>query len=236
MNVLIIDCNILPNYFGAKDLSREILKHKELTLYVRRGPSQDWSEPFLKNMDRIIISGSLTPATANEPWISSLLDLIRWCGRHATPLLGVCFGHQMIARAYGGDLKVQRAKTPEIGWTRINKTHSNSILKSLPSSFYSFSSHLDEVIQVPNDFQVIASSDHCQIQAFRHLKKPLFGIQFHPEKSLNEGQKCFSDYDSKKWGSFFLNKKEGVKYYSEEVGKSIFNEFLYTQWHSVLKR
>ena len=76
------------------------------------------------------------------------------------PILGICAGHQFMAKYLGGD--AAPAKVPEFG-------------KSV------WESHNDEVTQLPKDFVALASSENCDIQAMRHRDRPLFGLQFHPE-------------------------------------------------------
>jgi GMP synthase-like glutamine amidotransferase len=61
------------------------------------------------------------------------------------------------------------------------------LFEQVPENFVTFSSHQDEVHSLPNEFDLLAQSDRCDVQAIRLRNKAAWGIQFHPEKSLSEG-------------------------------------------------
>jgi len=92
------------------------------------------------------------------------------------PLLGICLGHQLIAYTHGGSL----GRNPEFGGVRIYVDDEDTILRGL-REFTAWESHNIEVSREPRNFQVIAHSDKVRVQAMRHVTRPLFGVQFHPE-------------------------------------------------------
>ena len=110
------------------------------------------------------------------------------------PVLGICAGHQFMARFYGGNVKP--SKTPEFGKVELQILSNNSLLfKDLPKKSIVWESHNDEVIELPSTFELLASSENCLIQAMQHKTKPLFGLQFHPEVKHTEfGEKIFSNF------------------------------------------
>ena len=115
------------------------------------------------------------------------------------PLIGFCGGHQLLAQAYGAQIgpiapiptgltqlhlaTIQNVAgvDQEIGFHPVTLENKHPLFKQLEASSIFFQAHYWEVKEVPKDFTILASSDHCAIQAIRHRERPLFGTQFHPE-------------------------------------------------------
>jgi GMP synthase (glutamine-hydrolysing) len=57
----------------------------------------------------------------------------------------------------------------------------DEILRGLPPKFKTWASHMDQVIELPQGFEVLARSNVCEIEAMKHLTRPLYGVQWHPE-------------------------------------------------------
>ncbi|HKW43545.1 MAG TPA: gamma-glutamyl-gamma-aminobutyrate hydrolase family protein, partial [Thermoplasmata archaeon] len=95
------------------------------------------------------------------------------------PILGICAGHQYMAKHFGGD--AAPSKVPEFGKSVVDVQTPDVLFDGLPSRFEVWESHNDEVTLLPPKFVGLASSPNCNIQAMRHERKPLFGLQFHPE-------------------------------------------------------
>jgi GMP synthase (glutamine-hydrolysing) len=95
------------------------------------------------------------------------------------PILGICLGHQIIAKAFGGS--VRQAEVGEYAEALITVDHEDQILKGLGPHFNAWVSHRDEVTSLPKGFEKLAHSKTCQIEAMRHKELPIFGVQFHPE-------------------------------------------------------
>ena len=139
----------------------------------------------------ILITGSLASAYSDEPWI---LRLAGWIRRHAlggVPVLGVCFGHQILARAIGG--RVRRMPggmelgTREVRLTDAGKT--DWLFNGVPDVFACQQTHNDEVEIPPPNATILAFNAHCPVQAFaigRHIR----GVQFHPEISTAMMRSC----------------------------------------------
>ena len=108
---------------------------------------------------------------------------------------------------------------------------------SLPSgaasgarTFHSFSVHYDEVCSVPVGATLLARSERCAIQGFAVNDKPAFGVQFHPEREIEAGEKTLASTAKKKPAFPLLNPGFGKKLYSPEVAKIIFGNFLKGSW------
>ncbi|HBG91363.1 MAG TPA: GMP synthase (glutamine-hydrolyzing), partial [Lactobacillus acetotolerans] len=96
------------------------------------------------------------------------------------PILGVCYGMQILAYYLGG--KVEKAQNSEYGRADIKVEDSNCVLfKGLPSKQYVWMSHGDLVTKVPKGFKVVASSKYCPISAIADDKNKFYGVQFHTE-------------------------------------------------------
>ena len=129
----------------------------------------------------IISPGPCTPAEAG---IST--EVVRRLGP-ATPILGVCLGHQCIGAAFGGD--VVRAGRPVHGKTSVIVHDGTSIFAGLPSPMRVARYH-SLVIgpqSVPDSLRVLATArDDGEIMAVEHRKYPIIGVQFHPESAASE--------------------------------------------------
>lgn len=137
---------------------------------------------------RVVLTGSEASVLDEKPWIDMQMDLIRELVEKEIPLLGICFGHQLIARALGGAKCVKRMPNGEFGWHKIQATNQSQIFQSISSPFYQLCTHFYEVVKLPADFKNIASSEKCDVQAMEMKNKPVWGIQFHPEISMNSGK------------------------------------------------
>ncbi len=202
MKILIVDNNMMRDSWGASELVGHARQLTGATVWVRRGPHSDLpSSP--EGFDRVILSGSLTRAMDLAPWVIELDRFVRRAVDLSIPLLGVCYGHQTLHRALGGLETVRQSQVPEYGWTQIRKTGPSRLLLGLSPLFYSYSSHQDEVASPLKELEVTACSDDCAIQAVEMKSKPVFGIQFHPEKVFKTAE-----------------------LYDETVGQAIFSNFL----------
>ena len=95
------------------------------------------------------------------------------------PVLGVCYGMQLISQELGG--RVQPGEAREYGKTEMTVVPGNELFKGLPDKFGVWMSHGDRVAEIPAGFKVSATSDNCPYAAIRNEEKRFFGIQFHPE-------------------------------------------------------
>jgi GMP synthase (glutamine-hydrolysing) len=95
------------------------------------------------------------------------------------PLLGICYGHQVLAATLGGS--VEPGKEHEYGEAMIEVTGHDTLLKGLNPRERVWMSHGDEVVAAPPGFEVLAKSPSCPIAAMADSMRRFFGVQFHPE-------------------------------------------------------
>ncbi|KAK9702289.1 hypothetical protein K7432_011317 [Basidiobolus ranarum] len=130
----------------------------------------------------IILSGSAASAASDEPWIFHLNEYLKQLITDVPEckLVGVCFGHQLIARAMGGTV-AKNKKGWEIGLTEVQlNTAGKKLLKTNRDSLKLQQVHQDIVTYSPPGLEVLCSSNLCEVQA---MLKPnhIFTIQGHPE-------------------------------------------------------
>ncbi len=95
------------------------------------------------------------------------------------PLLGICYGHQLIAQTLGGEVKPGNQK--EYGLAFITPEKNSPLFKGLSDKEQMWMSHGDAVETLPENFEVIATTPECTAAAVLSLEKKIFGVQFHPE-------------------------------------------------------
>lgn len=225
MKILVVDNNIMQESWGAKEIVRYLLNDPSVTVSVRRAPHGDLPES-VRDYDRFVFSGSLTSAMDRAPWVEKHDAFLKQAIALKKPTLCICYGHQALSRVLGGWDIVAKSKTPEVGWTQIDQKPGNRLLKGLPDRFYSFSSHFDEVVRVPQGTRLMASSPDCAVQGIEMEDAPVFGVQFHPEKNLQEGQETLAAKKKSGNPKRLLNADRGAELYSEKVAQIIFSNFL----------
>ncbi len=127
----------------------------------------------------LLISGSTESATAEKEWYPALDWIIHQFIYQEKSILGICFGHQFLIRHILGKKHVQKSCTPEIGWTEIELSD-NPLFKEM-GAFKSAVFHYDEVLNIGDQFEIIAQSNRCAIQGFQVKGKAIWGVQFHPD-------------------------------------------------------
>jgi len=189
MKILVLDNNVKPEFWGARDLVAA-LRRPGLEIHTRRPAALDYpSAAAAATFDALVVSGSLTRADAKDDWVIRETNWVLAWLDSGKPFLGVCFGHQLMCRALqeraGVREAVGPAATAEHGDTKIQVTDRSRtrLFRGLPEMLVVQSAHQDEVRTPPSGWLVTARSDACAVQAIEHPERWQFGVQFHPERA-----------------------------------------------------
>jgi len=178
---------------------------------------------FDENVKGVILSGS--PCSVNEEnapivHIKSIADKV--------PVLGVCYGAQLTAKAFGG--LVEKSDKREYGRASLNLQLADVFLNDIPTNSQVWMSHSDTIKQLPDGFLLLGTTESIPVAAFKSGDKtashPIYGLQFHPEVyHSTEGKKIISNFlikicsCSQSWTSaHFIT--ETVTYLKEMLGDS----------------
>jgi GMP synthase-like glutamine amidotransferase len=137
--------------------------------------------PNLDAYTHLIVTGAETSIVEPQPWYAVEEAVIREAFDRGVPILGSCFGHQMLVRTLSGAAYVRRAEAPEIGWFPIETTAADPITENFPNPWHAFHVHYDEVASPPAPWRVLARSAACSVQVIRYGELPVWGFQAHPE-------------------------------------------------------
>ncbi len=155
-----------------------------------------WTKPekFLADFDGVIFGGSSDfdfhgGRAENDPVrLMSLLilsrtkDLVSYLLAEEMPLLGVCYGHQLIANIYGGEVNHDKEQS-KFGLFKVSLTEEGQrdpLFKGLPDTFMAQYAHKDSVTILPRGATLLASAEGCRFSALRY-GPAAYTLQFHPE-------------------------------------------------------
>ena len=182
LHVVLIDASL-----GDTHVQRNFKRELEADLTIVR-VSQGESLPRLPTngnaipslpFDAVVISGSQSSVYDDRPWIARLATWTRRVLNAGLPVLGVCWGHQLLAQMMGGTVEDRGAY--ELGYVEVEHVASDALLVGLSNPFVAFATHSDEVTSVPDEVSVLARNE-AGIQALR--KGHAYGVQFHPEYDM----------------------------------------------------
>jgi GMP synthase (glutamine-hydrolysing) len=132
----------------------------------------------------VLITGSGAMVTERRDWSERSADWLREAAHAGTPLFGICYGHQLLAHALGGEVGDNPAGR-EMGTVDIDlhaQAADDPLFAGLPAQFIAQATHLQSVLQAPEGARVLAASSQDACHAFR-WGDAVWGVQFHPEFS-----------------------------------------------------
>lgn len=135
--------------------------------------------PGPRDADAYVITGSSSSVTERAPWMLRVEELVRGIAAAGAPLLGICFGHQLLAQALGGRV-ARNPRGREIGTVRLDRVADDPLFAGLPRSFDVHGTHVDAVVELPPGAEVLATTALDRVASFR-VGAALRGVQFHPE-------------------------------------------------------
>ena len=159
----------LVQYFGELGADPIVRRHDAVTL----------DEAAELAPDAVLVSPG--PGRPEDAGIS--MEIIRWAAGRV-PVLGVCLGHQCIGAAWGGRV----ARAPRVMHGKTSQIHhdGNGLFAGLPSPLEATRYHslIVEEASLPNELEVVATSDDGLVMGLRHRDFEVEGVQFHPESIL----------------------------------------------------
>jgi len=170
--ILVLDfggqyCHLIGRRIRENGVFSEIVPHD-----ISPDEVKALNEKF--NVKGLILSGG--PSSVYEPNAPKLNPRILEVN---LPILGLCYGHQLLALLTNGNVKPAACK--EYGIAQVAIDNPVGVLEGLSPKEKVWMSHGDTVFALPPDFEALAHTDNCPVAAFRHKKKPIYGIQWHPE-------------------------------------------------------
>jgi GMP synthase (glutamine-hydrolysing) len=151
-------------------------------------PFDEINDATATAFDGVILTGS--PILITEQEITPFLERLQWIKSTEKPVLGICFGHQILGLLYNA----HPARMKECrSMNEIEQFAECPILNRLPQVFEMQEDHC-ESISIPEEFELVANSDECINEVMQHEKKSLYGVQFHPEVSGNHGAIIFENF------------------------------------------
>ncbi|RKZ28889.1 GMP synthase (glutamine-hydrolyzing) [bacterium] len=166
--------------FGSQYSQLIARRIRELGVFGERMPYNAPPDDFKdSSLIGIVLTGGPASVLDNgSPRISkSIFEL-------GVPILGLCYGMQLIAKTLGGG--IERTKAREYGRAIINFRTASPLLEGVENRSVVWMSHGDHVEKLPDGFEIIASTETLPIAAIQNLDRKIFGLQFHPEVAHTE--------------------------------------------------
>jgi GMP synthase (glutamine-hydrolysing) len=182
VKILIIDCG--SNFI--KKAEEYFTKEK---IFFSKIKVEELNSENIEGYSHIIISGA--PQLLTEVDTTLYLEKVNLLIKSALPMLGICFGHQIIGMCFGAKISrgTERRGDEEIEILNPSKLFTNITTKVIIQQ----EAHLEE-ITLPKEFKLLATSKRTKNEAMKHQGKPIWGTQFHPEISGEVGQKIIKNF------------------------------------------
>jgi len=185
LRVRLIQIRLEPHV--EQEEQETFLKRTELRrsqLLVTNAIRDPLTHDVLEGVDAVLIGGAgAFSVTKTYMWTQDLIDLVHEISDRDLPLFGCCWGHQFIARAFGGEV-VNDPERAEMGCGPVALTEageSDPLFSFFPKSFKANMGHQDRVVTLPENAVELAMNDVAPYQAIRVKDKPIYGTQFHSE-------------------------------------------------------
>ena len=173
---------LLVNNYDASHRERALTLKASLARRGSRVEVTDWnllSAAKLREYDGVVLSGSydMLSQSMTQAKFAKEIAAMKDSGG---PVLGVCFGHQLLGHAFGS--RVVKAAAPAQGYRDAEVLRYDPLFRGLPASIGVYESHHEVVESLPTGFAHLARSSTAEICAMKHCRLPVYGVQFHPER------------------------------------------------------
>jgi GMP synthase (glutamine-hydrolysing) len=179
--IRIIDCGSEYVSRFSEILGEASLVHDTVSIKRKGGLESESATGY-------IVSGAPILFTEEDP--KPYLDVLRFLVDVEVPVLGVCFGHQIIGMLHRATI---RKGNMVRGSFEIEFLKECELFKDIQNGTR-FHEYHEEYINVPNTFEPLARSGSCENEAMKHVSKPLYGVQFHPEMSGEAGERLLKNF------------------------------------------
>lgn len=164
------ELNVLAKIYPNDISAKELINEGAIGIVISGGPQSVFAENSI-TVDKEIFNMSL-------------------------PILGLCYGHQLIAHLLGG--KVEHGQKGEYGRAKLNIENNSLLFEGIYDKSTVWMSHGDSVSELPDGFERIGYTDDCEITAMADNKNNIFGLQFHPEVEHSEkGKEMIENFVTK---------------------------------------
>lgn len=174
MTILVLDLEIQPDYrYLGPEIARLLPGETEYREFV-----EEPEQPDLDAYDGIVLSGS-TASVYNddhETWLEPATELVRRSHRARVPLLGICFGHQLVHQALGGVVEKDHRRAT---FVEMESVEVDTVLDDLEPVVPVL--HADLVVEPGDDLVATAQTEYNDHFCSRHEEAPIWTVQFHPE-------------------------------------------------------
>lgn len=191
MRVLIVNNSKDKEYSRLEEAVKRVTGCQPKVIYFNQ-------QGFLEKVseyspEAIVLSGSPTKFT--EVGFGEFEQEIKLIKEGNFPILGICAGHQLIAHAFGANVRLNSngQKINELNPIKLLEPK-EPVFKGLSSKVEMKEMHCEEVESLPSGFVHLARSEKTEIEGFRHKEKPIYGFQFHPELSGEDGDIIFKNF------------------------------------------
>ncbi|MEZ4846415.1 MAG: glutamine-hydrolyzing GMP synthase [Bdellovibrionota bacterium] len=160
--------------YGSQTTQLIARRVRELSVYSQIVPFDANLQEHQGNVKGVILSGG--PSSVYEDKAPHLpKEILQW----NVPILGICYGAQLIAHEFGG--KVEASNQREFGNAFLHASKDSKLFSGIHSEANVWMSHGDKILKMPDGFDVTAKSPTCEFAAYENQDKQIFGVQFHPE-------------------------------------------------------
>ena len=145
-----------------------------------------------RGFTHVIHTGSALSITKPAPFIQKAVTFIQNAKDNGISQMGICYGHQLVCKALVGDHAVRSSPNGlEVGWEKITFTSKGIKILGLRETETIWQYHFDEVTELPEGSELLATNTHTKFQAYVNYEQRLLGTQFHPEFDREAGNQIY---------------------------------------------
>lgn len=179
--ILVVDCGSSK----CPEITKMVI---DFGFEVKEVKQEDLLNEDLDSFKAIVISGA--PILLTEVNKTPYLARFRFLKDYVKPVLGICFGHQILGMINGAE--IMRCKEDR-AIQQISMVAQSELFNGFANTFEMEEDHC-ECITIPENFEHLAHSQICENEAMKHKDKLHYGVQFHPEVSLENGKQFFFNF------------------------------------------